>query len=203
MPPGSPVPHRLPAFCTHYARGAPFRSVTAHPPERWPELVAALGPDDAWGLARYRDPHYLPRRRAVEQRLRAELLARGGAPVLDCPFYAVLGRHPAWEVQDRPGMRAWMVDLDALPPGALSFTFGDSLLTWDPAYRAQAAALGRSLDPRAGRLYTLDEILRLAEEAPAEEDLAAALEVQLWAEPSNVDVRVVELASFDARTSSC
>lgn len=95
-----------PDFVTHYARGEPFRSVTAAGPERWAEVVAALDESTAWGLARYADPHYLPRRWAVEASLHAALVARGGTPRIAHPHYAILGSDPSWEP---PGTRAFEI----------------------------------------------------------------------------------------------
>jgi hypothetical protein len=179
----------LAEFVTHYARGAPFRSVTAARAEGWPSAVASLTPDNAWGLDRYADPHYLPRRLAVEARLRAALLAAGGAPRLEQPFYGFLGSHPGWEALRSTGMRAWRVPLTSIPQGCLSFTWGDSLVTLDPDYREIWRAAGHEYGPWAGRVYPLEALPALrervaAEGGPADPDgFRLGLEVQLWWRP--------------------
>ncbi|TNE85977.1 MAG: hypothetical protein EP330_23875 [Deltaproteobacteria bacterium] len=161
----------IPDFVTHYARGEPFRSVTAAGSEGWAKAVAALDEDNAWGLARFRDPHYLPRRAAVEARMRAELVVAGGAPQLVYPHYAFLGARPSWE---RPGTRSYRIALADIPPGAVSFTVGDSLLTWDPDYRAQVEARQGASHPLSGRLLNHRELTA---------ELVPLVEVQLWWQP--------------------
>ena len=161
----------LPDIVTHYARGEPFRSVTAQGPDHWAEVVAALHEGNAWGLARFADPHYLSRRWAVEARLHAALLARGGAPQIAQPHYAFFGTHAGWK---RPGTRAYSLDIASIPAGCISVTVGDSLLSWDPDYRELVEARDGPMHPMAGQLLFPHEV---------NADLPG-LEAQLWFQPN-------------------
>jgi hypothetical protein len=163
-----------PTILTHYSRGEPFASITAAP-----HLIPTLTEATTWGLARFADPDYLPRRLAVEARLRAAFIAAGGQPHFDHPAYAFLGRNPRWDQQLRPGMRAYLITLDQVPSTALSFTVGDSLLTWDPIY-----AQLRPQHPLAGRLFRLED---LPDVAPAD------LEAQLWQRPPDSSLTIENL----------
>ena len=161
----------IPEFVTHYARGEPFRSVTAAGPAGWARVVAALTEDKVWGLQRYQDPEYLPRRAAVEAAMHEALLRAGGAPRIRHPHYGFLGRRPSWE---RPGTRAHDVAIADIPAGTVSFTVGDSLLTWDAEYRAMLEERDGPLHPLTGSLLGLGAL---------NPELAPLVEVQLWWAP--------------------
>ena len=182
----------LPDFLTHYARGRPFLSVTSAGPAAWAAVVAQLDDANVWGRARFADPHYLPRRHRVEAELRAELLGRGGRPVLDHPIYCHLGRSAVWERDQRPGMCGRLLPLARLPLAAISFTVGDSLVCRDPSYRQEAAALGRGDMLRSGEMVFFDELAALVC-GPDPAVRLADLEAQLWVLPTPDVVTVVEI----------
>jgi len=171
MPSDTTPPMPLPDIVTHYSRSQPFRSVTAAGPERWADVVAQLNDGNVWGRGRFDDPHYLTRRTAVEARMHAELLRRGGAPRIAHPYYGLLGRDERWE---RNGNQPHEIPLASIPPGCVTVTVGDSLLSWDPDYRAEVEARDGPMHPLAGRLLFPDE---LSPDLPR-------LEVQLWFQPS-------------------
>lgn len=177
----------FPSLVTHYSRGEPFGSITRVPRESWAAVVAGLTEATMWGLARFADPDYLHRRLAVEAILRRAFVAAGGEPEFEQPAYAVVGRSAKWERQRSPGMYAHVVSLARFPSTGVSFTFGDSLLTWDPRYRADIEAQGRFVHPLAGRLFLLEELRAMAD-VPTEH-----LEAQLWRRPADDAVTVEEV----------
>ncbi|MDP2305606.1 MAG: hypothetical protein Q8P18_06235 [Pseudomonadota bacterium] len=192
------MPAAFPDFLTHYSRGEPFRSVTSAPQEQWGAIVAGFSDANVWGRDRFADPQYLSRRLVVEERLRAEFVDGGGEPQVEHPFYCVVGGLGRWERQRTTGMRAYILPLTDLPSASISFTFGDSLLTYDEDNRSQAAALGRYLHPLSGRLYRLEGVRELASRIPAggsdpPRDLHKHLEAQVWVTPNVASLRVIEL----------
>jgi hypothetical protein len=160
----------LPDFVTHYTRGEPFRSITANGPARWAAVVASLDEANCRCVGRFADPNYLQRRAAVERRMHEAFVARGGAPRIAHPHYAIFGADPRWL---GPSDRACSIPLASIPPGCMSLTVGDSLLTWDPDYRAQVEARDGPSHPLTGKLLLPHE---------ARDDLPR-LEVQLWYQP--------------------
>jgi len=159
-----------PDFVTHYSRGRPFRSVTAAGPPRWDRVVATLDDTNCRCVGRFRDPNYLARRAAVEGRMHRALIARGGAPRIAHPHYAIFGCNPRWK---GPDDQAYRIPLADVPAGCVSVTVGDSLLTWDASYRAEVEARDGPFHPLTGSLLLLHEV---------DFDMPG-LEVQLWYQP--------------------
>lgn len=166
-------------WIVHYNRSEPFRSVTSEPEENWSTIISQMTESTTWGLARFADKNYLPRRRAVEVKLREMFLAKGGQPLLDHPFYCFLGRNHQFE--ERPSNKAYCVRLSDMDPRHLSFTYGDSLLAFDDEYRRQIG--GRYLNPLCRQVYCLTELEDLFRHPDLPADNPLNLEVQLWMRP--------------------
>jgi hypothetical protein len=193
----------VPDFLTHYTKRTPFRSLTARPRDAWPSLLAGLTTDNTLAHARFGHPGYLEHRFALEERLRAEFLLRGGRPVLDHPYYLVLGRSP-WFERHEPELIAARIRLAAIDPGVVSFTYGDSWTSYalcDGSW-PRADELAR---PHHGRLYLLAEILELVAElgvptGPTRECPDHYVEAQLWAEPPEYTVTRIRKLRSNPRT---
>jgi hypothetical protein len=175
-------------FLVHYSRGEPFRSLTSHPPQKWPSVIASLTEKNAWGLNRFSDSNYLKRRLEVEQILRNEFVAKGGEPDLINPIYAYLGRHTGWESHKLNV--GYAVDLKNISATEVSFTYGDSLLAFNEEYRMQSGeSYKNSLCRKVFTVKELNELL-LSPEYPRENPLR--VEVQLWRLPDPGKIRKLE-----------
>lgn len=186
----------LPDSVVHYAVGAPFLSVTASMPSG--QDLAHLR-----AAGRFSDPDYIPRRRAVEHRLRESWLDRGGEVPLHHPLYFTLGRHPGYETQVTQGLAAYEVSLSDIPPKSVTWTFGDSLVCFDPTYRTVVRSREKYRSPCCGKLYALSELERVREEVARERVMwwehkrpfHHVVEVQVWMMPDVRHVRRVELCT--------
>lgn len=177
---------KIPDFLTHYTKGRPFRSLTERPPEEWPGLLAGLSEENALAFARFGREDYLPNRAALEARMHAEFVSRGGRPERRNPHYLVLGRSP-WFERHEPRLLAVRLPLDSIDPLRVSFTWGDSMTS----YYLRDGIWPRAEELRRehhGRLFLLDEIVALAAErglpdGPTRDCPDHYVEAQLWADP--------------------
>ena len=188
----------IPDIITHYSRGQPFRSITSAAAADWPEIVAEMTEQNTWCRGRFGDPNYLSRRVGVERRLRDWFVSTGGQPRVRHPFYCMVGRGK--DAGQRPGTRAYVVPLSAIPTDALSFTFGDSLVCLDGDNRAAWASLGHVFSEFCGRMSRFEQLGQLQADV-RERGLPDRftgpfhrhLEVQLWMAPPQRAIEVVEL----------
>jgi len=74
-------------------------------------------------------------------------------------------------------MVAWLIPIEQIPPGCLSFTLGDSLVCRHPEHLAFARARGRYQHPQAGGLVLRGELDGLSS---SELEL---IEAQIWFQP--------------------
>lgn len=173
----------IPDFITHYSRGIPFRSMSGISPSELDAAVSSLNEENIWGKARFSDPEYLQRRKVVESSLRDQFFRLGGQPELNHPIYLFLGRNPRFE--EHSGNRGYMISLKDLPPGSVSFTYGDSLLGFDEVYRRQSGE--KYQHELVRRLFTLDSVSEIFSSASFPKD-PLHVEVQLWVNP---ELRIV------------
>lgn len=175
-----------------YAKdGEPFRSLSYLPDDEALALMRRLYRPNAVYWDRFEDPvAYLQSRRAVENWLRQEFIAKGGKPQEPYPIYMVLGRTLWMETAVNELTRATTsqteVPLNLFSAEDISFTYPDSMVSAMIAYQK---------DPRYylpefhGKLFTLPEILAILEERglPGErwgnnlpDDWANYIEAQVW-----------------------
>lgn len=147
------MPIGLPGVVTHYYRpqSEPLLSLTALPEGEVARVLARLAAHEPLPF-RLMQPDYLPERRRIEERMHAELVAKGGRPELAQPGYFVLGEFSLWEGD---GSRKLQLPLAELRAEAVSFTLTDSFFN----YRSHNLR-GVAIPPRPyhGRLFTLAEL---------------------------------------------
>lgn len=170
----------IPDFIIHYSRSEPFRSMSGVPHQRLPEVLKELNETNAWGISRFSDPEYLQRRMAVEERLRKEFISKGGKPTLSHPIYFFLGRNEQFEKQDRN--KAYRIRLADLPANSVSFTYGDSMFSFDEDYRRlKGEGYVSDLCPH---VYKLEELPSLFSHADFRSPAGLHIEAQVWVTPS-------------------
>ncbi|MGE3759493.1 MAG: hypothetical protein AB7H97_17140 [Pseudobdellovibrionaceae bacterium] len=170
----------IPDFITHYSRGEPFRSLSDVPNGELDRVLQELNEANAWGLPRFSDPEYLPRRVRVEQRLRAEFIDKGGIPTLEHPIYFFLGRNPQFEEHERN--KSYSVRLKDIPKNAISFTYGDSMFSLDEDYRKLKGE--GYLSELCPHVYTIEELPALFAHHDLLADTGLHIEAQVWIIPS-------------------
>jgi hypothetical protein len=116
-----------PDYIVHYNRSEPFRSVTSSSADQWNEIIAGMTDKTSWGLNRFKDAQYLLKRSAVELQMYRVMIANGGKPKLQHPFYLFLGRN--WQFESQPSNIGYIIYLKDLHPDEVTFTYGDSLLS--------------------------------------------------------------------------
>jgi len=169
----------IPDFIVHYSRGEPFRSLSGVPDGELSRVVQGLNEANAWGLVRFSDPEYLQRRVRVEQRLREEFINKGGHPTLSHPIYFFLGRNAQFEQHERN--QGYLVRLDDLPMGAVSFTYGDSMFSLDEGYRKLKG--GGYLSELCPHVYSLEDLPMLFSHSDLKTPGRLHIEAQLWVTP--------------------
>jgi hypothetical protein len=129
---------KIPDQIVHYSRGTPFQSITSVPTEQRAEVISRFNQKNAWGLDRFMDPVYLNQRMEVEEEMRKQFIEMGGAPINRHPIYFFLGRHKGFEKQ--PMNIGYSIDLSSLSRDIVTFTYGDSLLSFNRDNRALSGA---------------------------------------------------------------
>jgi len=170
----------IPDFIVHYSRGEPFRSISAVPQDELSKVLQELNETNVWGLARLSDPEYLERRRHVEQRLRKEFIAKGGRPALDHPIYFFLGRNAQFERHEKN--KGYLVQLEDLPKGAVSFTYGDSVFSFNEDYRNLKGE--GYLSELCPHVYTFEELPIVFSHTDFRSPARLHIEAQLWVPPA-------------------
>jgi hypothetical protein len=169
----------------------PFQSLSALADGEAMQLMHDLYIEGSIFWERFKDPaQYLQARRQVEQWLRQEFIAKGGAPQKSYPIYMILGRSK-WLLTAADEMTVAttaeiQVPLSLFKEDEVSFTYPDSMISmWlaaqkDPAYY---------LPDYHGKLFTLSEIRAIIEAngLPGEtwgtnlpSFLANYIEAQIW-----------------------
>ena len=119
----------LPDYITHYNRSEPFSTLTNLSKDEWWDATKDLDESNSWGLSRFSDLKYLEQRFDVERLLRKQFIAEGGRPVLQNPIFFFLRRNGGVEANIRN--KAYRVDLKDIPEDLISFTYGDSMLSFN------------------------------------------------------------------------
>jgi hypothetical protein len=179
----------IPTYLTHYYKGdAPLRSISGVKDGlRLKEILGGLTEENTLAFARFRSETYLTDRKRVEALLVERFRAKGGRPTLEHPAYFVVGRS-SWFERHEPEVRRFTVALDRLDPSGVSFTYGDSMISF-------AIAEGRwphgEIRPAAyhGEVYLRSELPSLIERYGLPEDRHRTrpdqrfdyyLEAQVW-----------------------
>lgn len=170
---------KIPNYIVHYNRGEPFRSISEVSQKNLSGVLSTLNESNAWGLNRFSDPEYLPKRLQVEQKIRSEFINRGGKPELQYPIYFFLGSNARFE--EHKSNIGYKINLGDLPPHALSFTYGDSMFSMCKDYRHKMGDEYKS--HFCTQIYRFDELQALfsATETQAQK---LHIECQLWIKPT-------------------
>jgi hypothetical protein len=173
----------------YYRRGTePFRSLSALPDVEAVKIMEELCDDTPFG-ARFKDPlQYLRDRRATEQWVREEFVAKGGQPREAYPIPMVLGES-RWMVKNSPCPDAHgeiRIPLSRFTERDVSFTYPDSMIS---LWFGREKPVDYYLPEYHGKVFTVSEILAIVESKglPEEEwetnlpsDLAPYIEAQVW-----------------------
>jgi hypothetical protein len=178
---------QIPDFVIHYSRGTPFQSITSLSGVDSAKIIENLSETETWGISRFRDQNYLPRRLEVEKILREKFLSKGGKPILSNPIYFFLGRNANFERHKcNTGHRIALRDL---PPDSISFTYGDSLLAHCEEYRSQSGEKYQNILCR--EIFLLNELQTLFSDRDFPEQAPLSIEAQLWIEPFRETIEVL------------
>jgi len=116
-----------------------------------PEVLDQLNEDNSWGLKRFADLDYLPKRFQVEQKIRHDFIHKGGKPELKQPIYFFLGNNPRFEEHKKNV--GYKINLADVPPHEISFTYGDSMFSMCANYRNELG--DEHLSRLCSQVYTL------------------------------------------------
>ena len=167
----------------HYyerARG-PLKNLSDLEPEAAERVLDGIRTENRV-FAAHRYDGYMARRRELEQMARRMFIEKGGNPLRKAPHYFVVERCEWLETWYRDA--AWIaLPVDALPEGAVSFTYGDMFPTFSP--RVQDGREYRN------KVYTLREIRDVMERYGLPQHWNAAgtfgperyIEAQVWCDP--------------------
>jgi hypothetical protein len=175
-----------------YRRGTePFRSLSALSDADAMRMMQDFYIEGSVIWERFKDPaQYLRARRQIEQWLRQEFIAKGGAPSESYPIYMVLGRSKWLLTAADPTTLATtaeiQVPLSLFSECDVSFTYPDSMVS---TLLANEQNPEYYLPEYHGRLFTLSEIRSIVESngLPGERwgtnlpgFLANYIEAQVW-----------------------
>lgn len=176
----------IPNFIVHYNRGEPFRSISEVSSESLPSVLNQLNESNSWGLNRFSDPEYLPRRLQVEKKIRLEFINKGGKPELEYPIYFFLGNNAQFE--KHPSNVGYKINLSDIPHHAVSFTYGDSMFSMCANYRQK---LGDEYQRHlCSKVYRVDELDSLFSAMGGVSE-KLHVECQLWVKPLQDFVNIV------------
>lgn len=102
------------------------------------------------------DLAYFEKRLSTENLLREQFIRQGGKPTLRHPYYMVLESCDRWFYDHKGCIGSLCIDLSRFDPDTVSFTYGDSIPSLDPAFRRQRRY--------HGKVYTLSQLPGLIEE---------------------------------------
>jgi hypothetical protein len=177
-------------YLTHYysSRLGPFQSLSSLADDEALKIMEALYDDTPYG-ARFKDPvRYLRDRKATEQWVREEFIAKGGKPQARYPIPMVLGSSK-WLVQiapDRETHAEIRIPLSIFREEDLSFTYPDSMIS---RWFGRDKPAEYYLPDLHGQVFTLSEIGSIVAARGLPEDdwhtnlpdhLAPYIEAQVW-----------------------
>jgi hypothetical protein len=131
-----PAVTHLPDIVTHtfHPQRGPFRNLCALSLDDAERIV-----DEMRAVGRCMKPDYLARRHATERWLRDARTAKLGATPLEHPIYFFVGDLDDGRDPARP--HALTLMLAALPPSAITFTYGDSMSSHEAFTLAEITAI--------------------------------------------------------------
>jgi hypothetical protein len=174
----------IPDFITHYYRAEPFRSLTSLNQAELEQALKGMNEQNAWGLNRYSDPEYLVRRKVVETKIRNQFVSIGGKPILSHPIYFFLGRNLKFE--ENKNNKAYILKLNNIPEAQISFTYGDSMFSFNEDYRQQKAA--GYLSDLCSQVYRLADLPKIFSDPSFLAADRLHIEAQLWVNPQEFKV---------------
>jgi hypothetical protein len=128
----------------------------------------------------FRNQRYYERRAELEQIMRALFIEKGGKPILDVPYYMVIGEAPCltkWYVESE----YIKIPINEFDLQTLSFTYGDTFPTFSDR-------ITDGLEYRK-KVFLYDEILNLIEKYGMPQDTwdetyesPCYVEVQVWSD---------------------
>jgi len=172
----------------YYKKGRlPFQSLSHLPEAEAVAIMQALYSETPFG-ARFKDPlQYLRDRKATEEWVREQFIAKGGQPREPYPVYMVLGSSRWIIKQGDPGDPSEIrVPLSVFEEGDVSFTYPDSMIS---LWFGTDKPAEYYLPDYHGKIFTRSEILAIVAEKGVPEDcwdthlpahLAPYIEAQVW-----------------------
>jgi hypothetical protein len=153
-----------PDLLTHYTKSPDrlFRSISALPPGEAEVVVReSLQEANTLAHARFEGERYLSDRKEIEKEIREMFREKGGRPVLDHPFYFVLGSAPWFELHEEDLYKV-EIPLSSIPSEFISFTYPDSMISFALAagtwYRSELCG-----KPCNGKVFRLEDLAGLIE----------------------------------------
>lgn len=169
----------IPDFITHYNRAEPFRSLTSLNKTELAATLKEMNESNSWGLNRFTDSEYLPRRAIVEAKIREQFISRGGKPDLSHPIYFFLGRNERFE--ENKNNKAYIIQLKDISSAQVSFTYGDSMFCFNEDYRQQMG--GVYLSELCPQIYKLEDLEKIFLHPDYKSEDRLHIEAQLWVKP--------------------
>lgn len=169
----------LPDFITHYNRAEPFRSLTSLNEVELAAALKEMNENNSWGLNRFSDPEYLPRRAIVENKIRHQFISIGGKSDLTHPIYFFLGRNENFEINKNN--KAYTISLKDIPDSQISFTYGDSMFCFNEDYRKLKG--GAYLSELCPKLYKIEDLEKIFSHQDFKSSDCLHIEAQLWVKP--------------------
>jgi len=163
--------------------------MTSVPADKLPGILKELNETTAWGIARFSDPEYLARRHEVEKRIRQEFIAKGGNPDLEHPIYFFLGGDAEFEKHERN--RGYVIPMSEIAESDICFAYGDSMLTFNPDYRAQFGEKYKS--SLCAKIFLKNELESLFSHPEFSKDHYLRIEALLWRMPKIENVQNLKL----------
>lgn len=174
----------IPDFITHYNRAEPFRSLTSLNKIDLAAALKEMNESNSWGLNRFTDPEYLPRRAIVETKIRHQFISIGGKPILNHPIYFFLGRNKSFE--ENKSNKAYIIQLKDLSPFQISFTYGDSMFCFNEDYRKIKG--GQYLSQLCAHVYKFEDLEKVVAHSDYKSEDRLHIEAQLWVKPTEFKV---------------
>ena len=169
----------IPNFITHYNRAEPFRSLTSLSKTDLAAALKEMNESNSWGLNRFTDPEYLPRRAMVETKIRNQFISIGGSPHLTHPIYFFLGRNESFE--ENKSNKAYTIQLKDISALHVSFTYGDSMFCFNDDYRMLKG--GPYLSELCPHIYRIEDLEKIFSHSDYKSENRLHIEAQVWVNP--------------------
>lgn len=175
------------SYIVHYSRDTPFLSATEALNNK--SILDLMNESNTWGLNRFKDPDYLTKRNLVEVEIRKQFLEMNGQPKLKNPIYFFLGRNMKFE--EHTSNIGYKINLADVPVGAITFTYGDSLIGFDSEYRR--LKISEYNNENCGKLFLKNDLEKLWQELNLIKTPKLHIEAQLWVNPNeNFPIEIIK-----------